>query len=51
MTQFRQRMIDHLIDIYGFEHPIVIKFAHMCENRKNSTKDLMKLYARLIRVR
>lgn len=27
----RENLIDRMIRIYGFEHPIVIQFAKLCE--------------------
>lgn len=27
----RENLIDRMIRIYGFEHPIVIQFAELCE--------------------
>ena len=31
MTTYRENLIDRLIHVYGFEDPIVIQFAGMCE--------------------
>ena len=31
MTDFRKNLIDRMIRIYGFEHPLVIQFAISCE--------------------
>lgn len=31
MTTYREHLIDRMIHIYGFEDPIVIQFANMCE--------------------
>lgn len=31
MTKFRESLIDRMIAIYGFENPIVIEFARLCE--------------------
>lgn len=28
----RENLIDRMIRIYGFEHPIVIQFAELCEH-------------------
>ena len=32
MTHYRERLIDRMIAIYGFENPIVIEFCRLCEN-------------------
>lgn len=32
MTEYREKLIDRMIRIYGFEHPVVIHFAEMCED-------------------
>lgn len=32
----RENLIDRMIRIYGFEHPIVIQFAKLCERMKNT---------------
>lgn len=32
MTGFRSRLLDKMIRIYGFEHPLVIQFAISCES-------------------
>ena len=31
MNPMRENLLDRMIKIYGFEHPIVIKFAKQCE--------------------
>lgn len=31
MSGFRSRLLDKMIRIYGFEHPLVIQFAVSCE--------------------
>ena len=31
MTEIRKRLLDRMIRIYGFEHPLVIQFAVSCE--------------------
>lgn len=28
----RENLIDRMIRIYGFEHPLVIQFAELCED-------------------
>jgi len=30
MTKIREELLDRMIRIYGFEHPIVIQFANSC---------------------
>ena len=32
MINYRESLIDRMIDLYGYENPIVIKFAQLCEN-------------------
>lgn len=32
MNEFREKLIDRMIRLYGFEHEIVIDFARTCEN-------------------
>jgi hypothetical protein len=31
MTEFREKLLDRMIRLYGFENPMVIEFAKMCE--------------------
>lgn len=31
MTEYREKLIDKMIQVYGYEHPLVIAFAGMCE--------------------
>ena len=31
MTTYREKLIDRMIAIYGFENPIVIEFSRLCE--------------------
>lgn len=33
----RENLIDRMIRIYGFENPVTIEFAEMCENPKWDT--------------
>lgn len=32
MTTSRERLIDRMVALYGFESPIVIEFVKLCEN-------------------
>lgn len=32
MSEFREELLTRMIHIYGFEHPIVVSFAQMCES-------------------
>lgn len=32
----RENLIDRMIRIYGFEHPIVIQFAELCERMEHA---------------
>lgn len=36
MTKTREQLVDRMIAIYGFESPIVIEFAHLCETHSES---------------
>ena len=31
MNTMRKNLIDRMIRIYGFEHPVVIRFTELCE--------------------
>ena len=30
MTEIREKLLDRMIRIYGFEHPFVVQFANSC---------------------
>lgn len=32
MNELREKLIDRMIRIYGFEHELVIAFAELCES-------------------
>ena len=32
MSEAREKMIDRMIRIYGFEHPVVLDFCKLCES-------------------
>ena len=32
MTAYRENLIDRMISLYGYENPIVIEFAKLCED-------------------
>ena len=32
MTDFRKSLLDRMIKLYGFEHPLTIQFASSCES-------------------
>ena len=38
MNTMRKNLIDRMVKIYGFEHPVVIQFTELCERWKD-TKD------------
>ena len=38
MNTMRKNLIDRMVKIYGFEHPVVIQFTDLCERWKD-TKD------------
>ena len=40
MTEYRKNLIDRMIRIYGFEHPLVIDFCKLCESAWMSDKAL-----------
>ena len=40
MNELREKLIDRMIHIYGFENPIVIDFCKMCEMTCMSDKAL-----------
>ena len=31
MSNYRKSLVDRMINIYGFENPIVVNFCRMCE--------------------
>ena len=35
----RENLLDRMIRIYGFEHPIVIQFAELCERMANTANN------------
>jgi len=39
MSENRERLLDEMIRIYGFEHEVVIEFARLCETYEGD--DLM----------
>ena len=39
MNTMRKNLIDRMIKIYGFEHPIVIRFADLCECLKDTKEN------------
>ncbi len=40
MNETRERLIDRMIKIYGFEHPVVLDFCKLCECEWMSDKAL-----------
>ena len=38
MNTMRKNLIDRMVRIYGFEHPVVIEFTELCE-RWEDTKN------------
>lgn len=38
----KEKLIDRMVRIYGFENPIVIEFCSLCE-RKENTEDILEL--------
>ena len=50
MTEFRENLLDRMIKIYGFENPIVIDFAKLCDNPKfqdNLLEQIVKAHEEL----
>ena len=45
MKHMRENLLDRLIKIYGFEQPIVIEFAKLCERMEN-----IAIYDKALRV-
>ena len=45
MTAYREHLVNRLIHIYGFEDPIVIQFANMCEKYADNSwnDDVLRL--------
>ena len=45
MTAYREHLVNRLIHIYGFEDPIVIQFAEMCERYADNSwnDDILRL--------
>ena len=45
MTAYREHLVNRLIHIYGFEDPIVIQFAEMCERYADNSwnDDVLRL--------
>lgn len=42
MNKVREQLVDRMIKVYGFEHEIVVEFAHLCEDYPdNSYTDSM----------
>lgn len=40
MTEIREKLLERVIRVYGFEHEITIGFAKLCENTDFSDKFL-----------
>ena len=40
MNELREKLIDRMIRIYGFEHKMVVDFAKLCESTWISDKAL-----------
>ena len=32
MTEYREKLLERVIRVYGFEHEITLDFAELCEN-------------------
>ena len=39
MNTMRKNLIDRMVKIYGFEHPVVIQFADLCERWKDTKEN------------
>lgn len=42
MNKNRERMLDEMIRIYGFEHEVVIEFAKLCETWELDKDNLLE---------
>lgn len=40
MSETRERLIDRMIKVYGFEHPVVLDFCKLCESEWMSDQAL-----------
>ena len=36
MTEYRSNLLTRMIHVYGFEHPVTIAFAKMCEEAEDN---------------
>lgn len=45
MNTMRENLLDRMVKIYGFEHPIIIEFTKMCEHMEN-----IAIYDRALRI-
>ena len=36
MTEYRSNLLTRMIHIYGFEHPVTIAFAKICEEAEDN---------------
>ena len=39
MSTMRENLIDRMVRIYGFEHPVVIQFTDLCERWKDTKEN------------
>ena len=39
MNTMRENLIDRMVRIYGFEHPVVIQFTDLCERWKDTKEN------------
>lgn len=39
MTAYRENLVDRVIHVYGYEHPMTVRFAQMCEILDNTAEN------------
>lgn len=44
MTEYRSNLLTRMIHIYGFEHPVTIAFAQMCEKAEDNVYNNRMLF-------
>ena len=39
MTNFREKLVDRMIALYGFEHELTVNFATLCEEWEDTEQN------------
>ena len=39
MTNFREKLVDRMIALYGFEHKLTVNFATLCEEWEDTEQN------------